>query len=125
MLAANRALRFPTSKVGSVSPAATALLCSALHRTAPHRCCKVSTPNKDPGKDGTVRKRPWITEYSTAEFSKPLSRHTDVRLTPPAPNSQCTQSLLRRYHPREAHNPIASGLRGWRSSRPGQRWGEA
>ncbi|KAH0523364.1 hypothetical protein TsFJ059_008382 [Trichoderma semiorbis] len=55
MLAANRAraLRFPMSKVGSVSPAATALL-----STAQHRCfCKVSDPNKDPGKDGTVRMR--------------------------------------------------------------------
>ncbi|KAL6789987.1 hypothetical protein J3E68DRAFT_412934 [Trichoderma sp. SZMC 28012] len=48
MLAANRAraLRFPMSKVGSVSPAATALLSTAQHR--------------------------W--EYSTAEFSKPLCR---------------------------------------------------
>ncbi|KAL7906803.1 hypothetical protein GGI35DRAFT_482193 [Trichoderma velutinum] len=51
MLAANRALRFPMSKVGSVSPAVTAL-CTALHR-----CCKVSDPNKDPGKDGTIRMR--------------------------------------------------------------------
>ncbi|KAL6796101.1 hypothetical protein GGI42DRAFT_356714 [Trichoderma sp. SZMC 28013] len=57
LLAANRALRFPMSKVGSVSPAATALRCTALHR----RRCKVSDPNKDPGKDGIVRKRPWIT----------------------------------------------------------------
>lgn len=72
MLAANRAraLRFPMSKVGSVSPAATALLSTAEHRC----CCKVSDPNKDPGKDGTVRMRSWITEYSTAEFSKPLCR---------------------------------------------------
>lgn len=72
MLAANRAraLRFPMSKVGSVSPAATALLSTAQHRC----CCKVSDPNKDPGKDGTVRMRSWITEYSTAEFSKPLCR---------------------------------------------------
>ncbi|KAM6477154.1 hypothetical protein HDV62DRAFT_210949 [Trichoderma sp. SZMC 28011] len=72
MLAANRAraLRFPMNKVGSVSPAATALLSTAQHRC----CCKVSDPNKDPGKDGTVRMRSWITEYSTAEFSKPLCR---------------------------------------------------
>ncbi|KAL6824322.1 hypothetical protein J3E69DRAFT_336371 [Trichoderma sp. SZMC 28015] len=72
MLAANRAraLRFPMSKVGSVSPAATALLSTAQHRC----CCKVSDSNKDPGKDGTVRMRSWITEYSTAEFSKPLRR---------------------------------------------------
>ncbi|QYT03974.1 hypothetical protein H0G86_010912 [Trichoderma simmonsii] len=72
MLAANRAraLRFPMSKVGSVSPAATALLSTAQHRC----CCKVSDPNKDPGKDGTVRMRSWITDYSTAEFSKPLSQ---------------------------------------------------
>ncbi|KAF3060229.1 hypothetical protein CFAM422_011421 [Trichoderma lentiforme] len=72
MLAANRAraLRFPMSMVGSVSPAATALLSTAQHRC----CCKVSDPNKDPGKDGTVRMRSWITEYSTAEFSKPLCR---------------------------------------------------
>ncbi|KAL7960231.1 hypothetical protein V8C34DRAFT_73328 [Trichoderma compactum] len=92
MLAANRALRFPMSKVGSVSPAATALLCTALHCTAPP-LLQGQRPEQGPRKG---RNSPQAAlDYSTAEFSKPLSRHTDVRLTPPVPNSQCTQSLLR------------------------------
>ncbi|KAL7791106.1 hypothetical protein V8C43DRAFT_306135 [Trichoderma afarasin] len=73
MLAANRAraLRFPMSKVGSVSPAATALLSTAQHRC----CCKVSDPNKDPGKDGIVRMRSWITVLRNSRSRSVESTH--------------------------------------------------
>ncbi|PKK50167.1 hypothetical protein CI102_3752 [Trichoderma harzianum] len=99
MLAANRAraLRFPMSKVGSVSPAATALLSTAASaRSATRTRTQERTEQSACGLG---------LQYCGILEAALSSRHTDARLTPPTPNSQCTQSLLRRYNPHEAITP--------------------
>lgn len=106
MLAANRAraLRFPMSKVGFVSPAATALL-STQHCTAP--LLQGQRPEQGPrkGRNSPHAVLDYGVQYCGILEAALSSRHTDVRLTPPTPNSQCTQSLLRRYNPHEAITP--------------------